>query len=308
MINSCLFDAGFCSAPWSFLGDSLSPALSFARASGGARFNASGALETVSADAPRFSHDLLTQSLRGLLIEPQRTNAIGNSTMQGASASPSTLPTGWVNGSAGGLTRTIVGVGTEYGMPYVDIRVNGTSVGTQNVTYFDETISAARYETWSAHFYIKLVEGGANVSGWQAVFDEYTSAPAWTASHSSATIPLSSSPVKVTLTEALVSSSCYTVHPGIRVVLAGSGLAVDHTFRLYAPQMEEGASATSFIATETAPATRAADALSFTVPAGVTALRYRFDDNSTQDVAVSPGAYTVPTTLGRPWIRTVRFL
>lgn len=66
-------------------------------------------------------------------------------------------------------------------------------------------------------------------------------------------------------------------------------------------QMEQVASATSspstYIKTGAASVTRNADALSFTLPASASSGTYTFANGRTQVVALSPGAYTVPTTL-----------
>ena len=65
---------------------------------------------------------------RGILIEESRTNQIRNNSMQGAVAgTPGTLPTNWGVSVAGGLTRTVVGTGTENGIEYIDVRVQGTT-------------------------------------------------------------------------------------------------------------------------------------------------------------------------------------
>lgn len=59
------------------------------------------------------------------------------------------------------------------------------------------------------------------------------------------------------------------------------------------------------------PVTTVADNLSFTVPAGLCALTYTFDDNSTQKItlggscATASTNVTVPTNLNRPWIQTI---
>jgi hypothetical protein len=66
--------------------------------------------------------------------------------------------------------------------------------------------------------------------------------------------------------------------------------------------------ASSLIETDGSVVTRAADQLSFTIPNGVSALRYVFDDYSTQDVSVSAGAYTVPTNLNRLTLRQIETL
>jgi hypothetical protein len=73
-------------------------------------------------------------------------------------------------------------------------------------------------------------------------------------------------------------------------------------------QVEAVAVATSYIMTNGSAVTRYADQLGFTVPEGVSGLRYLFDDDSTQDVAALPGSYTVPTTLARAFIKKIRSL
>lgn len=58
----------------SLIGKSLSDLITFTRASAATRYNASGVLETLAINQPRFDHDPLTRAARGLLIEEQRTN------------------------------------------------------------------------------------------------------------------------------------------------------------------------------------------------------------------------------------------
>ncbi|AYJ87685.1 hypothetical protein D3Y57_19325 [Sphingomonas paeninsulae] len=73
------------------------------------------------------------------------------------------------------------------------------------------------------------------------------------------------------------------------------------------PQLEIGSGAPSSpILTTSAAATRAADAVSFTVPVGATTLTFTFDDNSTITVGVTAGvAYTIPTSFSRRYIKYV---
>lgn len=74
---------------------------------------------------------------------------------------------------------------------------------------------------------------------------------------------------------------------------------------IFGVQLETGSKMTSYIPTTTAAVTRAIDQATFTIPAGVTQLKYTFDDNSTQTVSVSPGSYTIPATLNRANIKTI---
>lgn len=70
-------------------------------------------------------------------------------------------------------------------------------------------------------------------------------------------------------------------------------------------QCVRGTAYSTYYYTGASNTARAADALSFTIPDGVSTLRYTFKDNSTQDVSVSPGVYTVPTNLTGPYIKTI---
>jgi len=53
--------------------------ITFTRSSAAWRFNASGLLEVVPANQPRFDYDPVTLALRGLLVEEQRTNLLTRS-------------------------------------------------------------------------------------------------------------------------------------------------------------------------------------------------------------------------------------
>jgi len=57
----------------------FSDLITFTRASGGGRFNASGQYEWLPANQPRFDYDPVTGEAKGLLIEEQRTNLLKSS-------------------------------------------------------------------------------------------------------------------------------------------------------------------------------------------------------------------------------------
>lgn len=59
-----------------FTTGALDSLIAFSRAAAGTRFNASGVLETVAANSPRFDYDPVSLQPRGLLIEEQRANLI----------------------------------------------------------------------------------------------------------------------------------------------------------------------------------------------------------------------------------------
>ena len=59
-----------------FLSGSLDPRMTFTRASTATYFDSAGAMQTASADAPRFDYDPATLAPKGLLIEGSRTNLL----------------------------------------------------------------------------------------------------------------------------------------------------------------------------------------------------------------------------------------
>ncbi len=296
---------------YSFLGGSLPTTFSFARASTGARVNASKSFVAMGIDVPRFDYDLVTGGPLGLLYESQSTNYIKNSTMQGAVAgTPGTLPTNWSTYSAGSsLTREVVGVGTEYGMPYIDLRLYGTPVASNGYQLFFEPtsgITGVQGETFTLSVFVRYVAGSlSNVTPIRLSIDEYDSTSGYEAGGNAI----------VTIPEDMPSSPLYYTRPlsdvdtdrvrGVVQVSTTTGQAVDVTLRFYQPQMEKQSSASSPIPTSGSSVTRAADALSFNIPHGADTLRYVFDDSSTQDVAVSAGVYAVPTDIDRLRIKRI---
>lgn len=77
--------------------------ITFSRASSGTVVNAAGALETVSSNLPRLTHNPLTGESLGLLLEEQRTNLLLNS---------ATLSTQNVTVTAVAHTLSFTGTGT----------------------------------------------------------------------------------------------------------------------------------------------------------------------------------------------------
>ncbi|WP_152623712.1 phage head spike fiber domain-containing protein [Pseudomonas sp. PI1] len=92
--------------------------ITFTRSSAAWRFNASGVLEQVAANQPRFDYDPVTLALRGLLVEEQRTNLLLNSVLAGGTAGTNSgeavPPTGWQLGFAG--SGGVVGYPAVYGL------------------------------------------------------------------------------------------------------------------------------------------------------------------------------------------------
>lgn len=216
---------------------------------------------------PRFDYDHTTLQAKGLLIEEQRTNSIRNNTMVGAVAgTPGTLPTNWTAvGTFTGLTQQIVGVGTENGITYLEIKVSGTPVSSASWDIRSETttqVVAANGQTWTKSVYIKLVAGSLTNITLENIVLGRDSGGAFISGQigSSAIVPTNSvlSTQRTSVSFTFSSASVAYVLPAIRFNFT-SGAAVDITLRIGLPQLEQGAFATSVIPTTTAATTRSAD-------------------------------------------------
>jgi hypothetical protein len=220
--------------------------------------------------APRFDYNPSTLAAQGLLIEEQRTNSIRNNTMQGAVAgTPGTAPTNWSTFTAlTGLTREIVGTGTESGITYIDVRVSGTpsAAGLFLINFESNTQNvASNGQSWSGSTYCKLQAGSLTgisslvlrTSALDAALVEVSTT---SQTFTPTTAALSTQRISANHTNTSASTAYEIVY--LRVFL--SGVAIDITLRIGLPQLELGAFATSVIPTTTTALTRNADVASMT--------------------------------------------
>ena len=195
-----------------------------------------------------------------LLLEPQRTNSIRNSSMVGAVAgSPGTLPTNWGVSAAAGLTTSVVGVGTENGLPYVDIRINGTATGTAYQLRHEATttIVASVGQIWTGAAYIKKISEPAPPLSYRTYISEHNAAGSELGG-GSFTINPTTSLQRFAQTRTLSNASTERVLFSFISPLT-SGATYDFTIRIAAPQMELGNFASTWVPTTTAAVTRIAE-------------------------------------------------
>lgn len=230
--------------------------LTWSRNSVANRTQSDGSIGSVAANVPRLSY--MYGSCPALLLEPQRTNSLRNSTMQGASTSPSTLPTNWQNLNAGGLTRTVVGVGTENGLPYIDVQLTGTATGAINSfsTENINVIAATSGQSWSNSLYVKVISQSnpPNLYQFQSIY--YNSGVF--VSETNTTYTPTTTLTRYSAIHTVPVGTVTNITQSIRFTL-NIGNTYNFTIRIAAPQMELGAFATTWIDTTNAAATRLAD-------------------------------------------------
>lgn len=196
-----------------------------------------------------------------LLLEPQRTNTIFNSTMMSASVAGNILPSRWVF-TSNGITSSVVGLGYENNLPYIDLRTFGTasSTFTQYILGNDAdtpTTSGSRqtFSTW-----VKVISSSLPPTSTQLLVNEISSSNAYIRSNTLNIDPTS------TLQRFIFTSSISapTTSFATPCVFFGTtnGQRYDFTTRIAAPQLESGSFATTWIPTYLNSATRVADSFS----------------------------------------------
>lgn len=182
-------------------------------------------------------------------------NIFQNSTYLGTvSGTPGTLPTNAVYSGTLGLSKQIVGFGTDggTGLPYIDIRFFGNTTATSNLAiFFDQAIPVGVLQ-YTVSGYVAVVAGAKTnlTSVYVAHVDAQTSAGAYVST------PLATANVFSTISSTLTRSSATATFPATSALAAlyfqvggNTGLAVDCTFRLAGLQLEQAAAASTFAST-----------------------------------------------------------
>lgn len=239
----------------------------FTRASSATYFDSSGNLQTAGVDVPRWHVTPGGLIAPGRLYEPTSTNSLRNNSMQNAVAgSPGTAPDNWIaTGSVNNLTQTIVGTGTVNNIDYIDVRVAGTpnTGGTWFISFEgNQQIAALLNQVWSASAYIQLVGGSlTNLTNIGLAISERDAAGAFLA-FGLTTTTLTATALNQQYyyqVRTLANASTAFVRPGFQFDYTNAQ-AIDITFRIGMPQIEQSVFPTSVIRTTTVAVARAADA------------------------------------------------
>jgi len=150
----------------SFL-SALSSEWVFTRASNASFFNSAGVLTTAGSNVPAIEFDPVTLAPKGVGLWGQITNGVANPRFEGATpGTPGTAPASTQQPTAGGNLSniTLVGVGTENGIPYVEYAF--TTSGAVNFEFnlvYTASCTSAVGQAWTGAFYARLT-GGSNAN------------------------------------------------------------------------------------------------------------------------------------------------
>lgn len=219
------------------------------RTTPGWAFNYAGTLTEVAAGALRWDYSTGTPVL---LDEPESKNWLTNPRAEGAVAgTPGTVPTSWsITATGSGITRSIVGTGTESGIPYCDVRLQGTATGAINLQIAaaaSGTVAGAVNETWTASAWVRLTAGSlTNVSSVSLRMAEVggSTQPVTIATFTPTGAALSTQ--RITCSRTFSVSNTTGTFSRLLVVVA-NGAAIDLTLRVGGFQQEKQATATSLI-------------------------------------------------------------
>jgi hypothetical protein len=228
--------------------------------------DAGGAFQPAAADTPRFNG-----STQRLLVEGTRGNALRNPRAEGAApGTPGQLPTYWTASSQAGVALSVVGTGSEMGLPYLDLRFAGTATSTGYLVITPEqsaALPAAAGQVWTGSVFFRMAAGSlAGIDSLRLRLQERLpgAGPA-TDVFVTPTVGWQRGVTTRTLTDGNVAAVIYSILPYVT-----AGAVVDVTLRVAAPQLEMAAFASSPVlppAGAPGASTRAAD-LPLWSPAG----------------------------------------
>lgn len=202
----------------------------------------------------------------GLLTEPAATLSLRTNDMTGAVAgvvgSGGALPNNWAVQDGRGMTTTVVSVGTLLGLPRIRIRINGSPSSSGNYRLgFESTtqVVANTGETWTISAFIALQAGTlTNIANVCFIHQERDAVgTSIRSSAGSAFTPTATCQRQGTAVKTMGASTARDEPEfSFDVTLAQ---AVDVTFDIVAPMLEQGFWASSPLQSTSAAVTRAAD-------------------------------------------------
>lgn len=261
--------------------------------------------ETTAGALTSFAANSLRRTNKGLLVEPAATNLLTLSQSLNTTGGGSSV-NGWEPNTGASVTAD-QGTAPD-GTATADLVAKDGS-GTHRAIQ-RTIVSLTSGQTYTASIFVKagtntkaglaFICGASSFSIWWDLSTTTPTVLASTGTGSHAITSMGSGWFRLSITLLLPAGLADVYHyPGqTDAVTAGNVL-------FWQGQFELGSTPSSAIPTTASTVTRPADSVSFTIPAGVTGLTYLFDNDTTQTVAVSPGAYTIPTNLNRRYIKRI---
>jgi hypothetical protein len=281
----------------------------FTRASTATFVGSNGLIQSAAIDDPRFDHDPVTLSCKGLLIEESRTNSVLNSNLY-LTSTPTNITATTIAGTSVTGSSQIRALSLTSSGAFTGVQANltgtGTGIKTLSVFIKKPTSNAAPY------FTIGFASSATQYAGIQVTMTgstpvvSVTSAPATGFSVVSSSIETFSNDwYRVSVVVNGVPASCFaTLYPSnavwngtsdIRQTLTAAGTNLIYVF---GAQVELGSFPTSYIPTTTAAVVRSADVCTLTIPNNVSSILITYGDNTTSTVSVTPGGtYVLPTSV-----------
>jgi hypothetical protein len=173
------------------------------------------------------------------------------------------LPTNWTETLAG-LTRSVIALGAENGVQYIDVRLSGTANATEALINFESPTQtvASNGQVWTNSCFLKSISAPVPYTGLRLSTVERTSGGIFVASGNSPDLTLTSTLNRFSFTRTLSGGGTVArVQSRISFGLV-SGTAYNFTVRIGYPQMELGSVATSPIPTTAGTGSRSADVIS----------------------------------------------
>lgn len=188
----------------------------------------------------------VTLRIAGVQLESLATaNVLRNPSPTGAVAgAPGTLPTYWsMPTTTAGLSREVVGTGTESGSDYIDVRISGTSSSATSYTLEFDTVNAAAVgQNWTASANVRLVAGSlSNITTTFVGVNEHNAAGTYL-TQTTASITPTASAQRWAVSRVLTSGTVAHARPVVGITF-GSGVAINVTLRIALPSMQQGGAA-----------------------------------------------------------------
>lgn len=237
----------------------VGPLVTFTRASSATYVGSDGLIKTATTNEPRFDHNPTTTESLGLLVQEQRTNLLLQS---------NAFTTHWQS-VANTLTSgsAISPDGTTNGWRFADTAANNTHNIFQSIAWTAVATTFTIYAKYDTHRWIGARIGAAGNQFFGSWDLQNGVVGSFTAGATIGMQAVGNGWYRLTLTATLTTAGTANVLVYLNNADSASALTYTGTATgsyIYGAQLEAGAFATSYIATTTAAATRAADVASIT--------------------------------------------